>query len=899
MRLVSGKILSLLMVFSMILSGTLIAAEAPEDEAIFSQPELVTAASDYPFRTIYPSLAQLDTWYNTLLSEYPGLVTKIDIGNSWEGRDLWVLKLTSSEEGVTGDKPSVLINGNIHTREWSGSQAAAYFAWLMLYNYDSNDTIHWLLNNRIVYVLPMSNPDGYNYDGNGNYALRLSWRKDRRNNGDGTYGVDLNRNWDIMWSSGNPTTSADDYRGPSPFSEYETQAIRDFITINDVDSFQDIHSYAGTLLIPPCYAAVPSAHEAWFRSAAAKMTYFTTQMGAATTYTVGRPDQTIGYSAPGGSIDWTYEAKGLQSYCFELATGGAGFYPTTANIMAINQDVDDALIYQSRVADVDLGDGTTDLFPPAPYIIFGHVLTAGAPVPGTPVELSNTVTGETLTINTDSNGYYELNLGMLTQHGYSMNDTFRISSSPESIEFAIDGLWGKKLDMADSGHVAGLTVQHYGPGNSTTTLSRYLRGIPSETRVNGLLGHSLGTGQSTTLTYYHTSVSTAINTYAGIRVWKRTPAGAETEITSGTAVATAGRTSSNQGLVSATYTPTSTSLGRGDCIVIRLYVATSTAGLTTARAEFVTEPLGPGTLSNNQWTVYYYIRRNTGTVGGLSGSFVAWGTGTYNSYISGFRFSALSMPMEHNTLNWTASAGASYYRVLRCDTQSGTYELAGIVPSGTTTFVDRWMGQADSIYWWYRVLAVNVAYSAPTPVQEPGAAGVPYSISLVSRSAGTWVFVSYPVTVSGHIEAVLNDTANGDGGTNWDVARTWDNQLKKWLTYRKGGTNNGFTSVENQKGYWLHLTSNGADQLLTVPSTGAYPGTVAITLYAGWNLVGYPSATNRLASATLPGVADMVSLWQAASPYFTDTANLGSVTMSHGNGYWVRVTATTTWTVQP
>ncbi len=80
--------------------------------------------------------------------------------------------------------------------------------------------------------------------------------------------------------------------------------------------------------------------------------------------------------------------------------------------------------------------------------------------------------------------------------------------------------------------------------------------------------------------------------------------------------------------------------------------------------------------------------------------------------------------------------------------------------------------------------------------------------------------------------------------------------------------------------------------------TGLYPTSgVGISLKAGWNLVGYPSATNRLASITLPGVADRVSIWNAASPYFVDYTDKSLVTMSHGNAYWVRVTSDVTWTV--
>jgi hypothetical protein len=1294
MRLVSVKILSLMIVFSMIASGFFMAAEPmaanqptepltdtwPEDEIfVDTEPMEEILGSSYPFPSKYPTLAEYYAWFDQLEAEYPHLINVTCIGYSVQGRKLLMLEITSDEASVVGYKPAIYINGNIHAREWSTSQAASYLAWYLLENYDSNETIFWLLNNRRVYILPVSNPDGYVYDGDGAYPSYMGWRKNRRNNGDGTYGVDLNRNWDVDWASGDYVTSSDTYHGPYAFSEPETQAMKRFIENYSIDSFQDLHTYAGTLLVPLCYSASPAVHDQWYREATARMTSFTTRLGTSNTYTYGQPIQTIGYTAPGGSIDWTYEKLGIQSYCFEFYTGTAqditGFYPDPSLIMTINKDVDDALIYQARISDVDLGDGTTHQFPPTPYIVFGNVFgPGGEALAGETVTVINTYSGEDISIQSDSNGYYELNLGTLTQYGYNFFDSMAVSVGPYSVDFAVDGSWGKRIDLNTVATNVPITVQQHGPGNSTDTFSLYPRGIRQEVKYNGLAAYSLSKVQSVSTDYYHTSFTAATDTYAGIRAWRRSSAGTETEITYGTAVAVASRAGLNgQGLISANYAPPTVNFNDGDSLVVRLYVATTSGGLTTARATFITEPMGPGTLQNSQWTVSYYIRRGDGRVGGLSGSYVAWGASMFNTNIANFRYSTVSIPKHHNTVNWTdAGAGVTNYWVYRSNTVSGDYELLGSVPAGTHTYVDKRKGQYDTTYWWYRVMAaglegkgfvaeqepggtetgfatatgpiggpsnvasITITYfwtGAPTSVylyyttnggasytqlaqlsgaaitgsyswtipadgeygwyasaqgggstdpvpptsgtwpeasyylditppgpptnfivnhwgptgttdtysetrylrgvanevivngltsyslstvnsgtagnwapgnnlqihlgirvfkrnssateteittsisatvsrtvtgngyqsgtwtppetqlnptdsivvrvygdttsppttlratfttgqlgatrldssqwtvqywtrmalaggggsdwywgtatyenkingftysnvvpgdplrhntlnwthdgtdvdhfniyrsdsqfgtytligtapagtnyyvdlekgqadatawwyivraedalgneeqndfavQEPGT-GTPYSINLAGKS--NWVFVSYPVTVTGHIETVFNDTANGDAGTNWDVAKTWSNQQKRWLTYRKGGTANTFTNLNNTMGVWLHLTANGADQALQLPSTGAYPGSITIYLYAGWNLVGYPSATARLASNTLPGAADMVSEWQATSPYIVDKAP-GAVTMTHGNGYWVRVTADCAWTVQP
>ena len=110
---------------------------------------------------------------------------------------------------------------------------------------------------------------------------------------------------------------------------------------------------------------------------------------------------------------------------------------------------------------------------------------------------------------------------------------------------------------------------------------------------------------------------------------------------------------------------------------------------------------------------------------------------------------------------------------------------------------------------------------------------------------------------------------------------------------------NDIPTLTNQMGVWLWITTNGGDQTLTLNSYAANPSSpVNINLYNGWNMVGYPSATSRAETATLPGPVDYVSVWQAASPYVANHAPGGSL-MAAGNAYWLHVTADCTWVVNP
>ncbi len=114
--------------------------------------------------------------------------------------------------------------------------------------YATNPDYQYYVNNYELYFVPMVNPDGHVYVENNNYGNPNNWwRKNRRDNGNGIYGVDLNRNYSYKWgydnigSSGNPSSQT--YRGPSPFSEPETTAIRNLMVATPFKFALDYHSY--------------------------------------------------------------------------------------------------------------------------------------------------------------------------------------------------------------------------------------------------------------------------------------------------------------------------------------------------------------------------------------------------------------------------------------------------------------------------------------------------------------------------------------------------------------------------------------------------------------------------------------------------------------------------------
>lgn len=137
-----------------------------------------------------------------------------------------------------------------HSGEHDVTSLAMGFTEYLVENYGKHKRVTRLLNEKEVYIVPMMNPDGVEYDLSGELKP-FTWRKNRRPTGKETYGVNLNRNWGKKWEAPVPekivkdlwNKKSDSYSGERPFSEKETQAIRNFILSHpNIKMFVDYHS---------------------------------------------------------------------------------------------------------------------------------------------------------------------------------------------------------------------------------------------------------------------------------------------------------------------------------------------------------------------------------------------------------------------------------------------------------------------------------------------------------------------------------------------------------------------------------------------------------------------------------------------------------------------------------
>jgi hypothetical protein len=264
----------------------------------------------------------------------PDLASVFVAGLSLDGREIRGLRIT----GPGTDKPAVLLNSTQHAREWIAPMVAMYAAERLLAEYDLNPTVKDLVDEVEFLIIPIVNPDGYLYT----WGPDRLWRKNRRDNGDGTIGVDLNRNWEYQWgyddNGSDPYPGGETYRGTAPFSEPETQVMRDFYQANpQIVSNIDFHAHGFLILYPWGYDYVTPPDLDLLHGLGEIM-----EASILAVHGVPYTNQQGVYLYPtnGGSIDWTYGDQGVFSYTIELRTGGpSGFELPPAEIIPNCQEI--------------------------------------------------------------------------------------------------------------------------------------------------------------------------------------------------------------------------------------------------------------------------------------------------------------------------------------------------------------------------------------------------------------------------------------------------------------------------------------------------------------------------------------------------------------------------------
>ncbi|MFT5678911.1 MAG: carboxypeptidase T, partial [Patiriisocius sp.] len=236
----------------------------------YAVPDNFNLGSMGGFLTYQEILDELDA----MKAAYPDLITtKSNISNfltqgqsdnsvtpSIGGNGIQWVKISDNPD-TDETEEEILYSAIHHAREPMSVMQLIYYMWYLLENYDTDTEVQSIVNNTELYFVPVLNPDGYLYNEKTDPNGGGFWRKNRRNNGGGDFGVDNNRNYEYfidgdanngMWggdgSSGNPDSQT--YRGTAPFSEVENQAMKWFCEQHNFVMAFNNHSFGNLLLYP-------------------------------------------------------------------------------------------------------------------------------------------------------------------------------------------------------------------------------------------------------------------------------------------------------------------------------------------------------------------------------------------------------------------------------------------------------------------------------------------------------------------------------------------------------------------------------------------------------------------------------------------------------------------------
>lgn len=307
-------------------------------QSTYATPDHFDLGSMGGFFTYQEFLDNLDE----MASEYPNLITikqPIDTFLTHESRPIYWVKI-SDNPATNEAEPEVLYTAIHHAREPQSLSQLIFFMWYLLENYGSDDEVTYLVDNTEMFFIPMINPDGYVRNQTTNPNGGGLWRKNRRDNGDGEIGVDLNRNYGYEWGHDNqgssPNTNSETYRGPSAFSEPETKAVKWFSEQHSFDFALNYHSHGNYLIYPWGFIPGPlTPDSSYFISIASLMT-------AQNNYVFGTGFETVAYATNGDSDDWMYGEQGTKNKIFsmtpEVGNSSDGFWPIQSRIVPLSEE---------------------------------------------------------------------------------------------------------------------------------------------------------------------------------------------------------------------------------------------------------------------------------------------------------------------------------------------------------------------------------------------------------------------------------------------------------------------------------------------------------------------------------------------------------------------------------
>ncbi|MCH7960817.1 MAG: carboxypeptidase regulatory-like domain-containing protein [Planctomycetes bacterium] len=257
---------------------------------------------------LYPDIV---SWMNQVAAANPAIAQVVDLNAMFgtplthEGRRLYAMRISDNVQ-TNEDEPAFLLVSCHHAREIVTPVLAMDAIERLTSGYGTDPRITAAVDNNEIWIIPVANPDGYEYV----WSTVNLWRKNRRNNGNGTFGVDQNRNYPQGWTascSGSTNSGSDIYKGPSAGSEPETQTLMQLSLDRRFAKVLDYHSSGRETLFG-------------YRCSSHPFTSFYASEAQALSSASGYGGATRPPSAEGEQYQWQFARFGSLAHLTETAT---------------------------------------------------------------------------------------------------------------------------------------------------------------------------------------------------------------------------------------------------------------------------------------------------------------------------------------------------------------------------------------------------------------------------------------------------------------------------------------------------------------------------------------------------------------------------------------------------